>query len=410
MTGKIDRKTKERLLNALARFHENEEKLARKREERIWREITSPCRLSDLLARLTKDELSNIRSNLNLKGMSTLNKKELAEELVRLLPEKTEEVFSGFDEERYQLVKKMCEKGGFIFDSDISTEKAEYLRENGIIFPGSRNGRKILCMPLEFLDIFRDMINPEYGKLVRRNTEWVRLTHGLLYYYGYLSFIQLQDTIGKLTGEKPDAVQYLKILMDAMFYHGQIWPDGAGFCDIRVSDAQKVQQEQRARPDVAYRPFTREQLFKAGAPGYIDLTPTLRVFMEFLRENYEISKEEVNEIADECLYIINSDGKPGDLLKHLESFLEFPSFEFVQELTEVMMHLFNNTRMWILKGHTPSELSKEEKKHLKPLSEAPLIKNGPVSNVIDIQTRTIVGRNDPCPCGSGKKFKKCCGR
>jgi uncharacterized protein YecA (UPF0149 family) len=21
-----------------------------------------------------------------------------------------------------------------------------------------------------------------------------------------------------------------------------------------------------------------------------------------------------------------------------------------------------------------------------------------------------VGRNDPCPCGSGKKFKKCCGQ
>ncbi|MEA3436938.1 MAG: SEC-C metal-binding domain-containing protein [Thermodesulfobacteriota bacterium] len=20
-----------------------------------------------------------------------------------------------------------------------------------------------------------------------------------------------------------------------------------------------------------------------------------------------------------------------------------------------------------------------------------------------------IGRNDPCPCGSGKKFKKCCG-
>ncbi|MBO0798476.1 MAG: SEC-C domain-containing protein [Blastocatellia bacterium] len=21
-----------------------------------------------------------------------------------------------------------------------------------------------------------------------------------------------------------------------------------------------------------------------------------------------------------------------------------------------------------------------------------------------------IGRNDPCPCGSGKKFKKCCGQ
>ena len=21
-----------------------------------------------------------------------------------------------------------------------------------------------------------------------------------------------------------------------------------------------------------------------------------------------------------------------------------------------------------------------------------------------------IGRNEPCPCGSGKKYKKCCGR
>jgi uncharacterized protein YecA (UPF0149 family) len=30
------------------------------------------------------------------------------------------------------------------------------------------------------------------------------------------------------------------------------------------------------------------------------------------------------------------------------------------------------------------------------------LKNGIVSNKID--------RNNPCPCGSGKKYKKCCGR
>ncbi|MGI6778930.1 MAG: SEC-C metal-binding domain-containing protein [Acetivibrionales bacterium] len=27
-----------------------------------------------------------------------------------------------------------------------------------------------------------------------------------------------------------------------------------------------------------------------------------------------------------------------------------------------------------------------------------------------IAVSTKVGRNDPCPCGSGKKYKKCCGR
>jgi preprotein translocase subunit SecA len=31
--------------------------------------------------------------------------------------------------------------------------------------------------------------------------------------------------------------------------------------------------------------------------------------------------------------------------------------------------------------------------------------------VTTIRRETVkVGRNDPCPCGSGKKYKKCCGR
>ena len=27
-----------------------------------------------------------------------------------------------------------------------------------------------------------------------------------------------------------------------------------------------------------------------------------------------------------------------------------------------------------------------------------------------IETKVKIGRNDPCPCGSGKKYKKCCGK
>lgn len=32
--------------------------------------------------------------------------------------------------------------------------------------------------------------------------------------------------------------------------------------------------------------------------------------------------------------------------------------------------------------------------------------NGLMSNQLDSNLK--VGRNDPCPCGSGKKYKKCC--
>ncbi|WP_420490630.1 SEC-C metal-binding domain-containing protein [Neobacillus drentensis] len=32
------------------------------------------------------------------------------------------------------------------------------------------------------------------------------------------------------------------------------------------------------------------------------------------------------------------------------------------------------------------------------------------NNVVDFTTKKTNSRNDPCSCGSGKKYKKCCGR
>lgn len=48
---------------------------------------------------------------------------------------------------------------------------------------------------------------------------------------------------------------------------------------------------------------------------------------------------------------------------------------------------------------------KQTKSGLPGEDEAPL-----PPPVEPIKTNKAVGRNDPCPCGSGKKYKKCCGR
>jgi len=36
-------------------------------------------------------------------------------------------------------------------------------------------------------------------------------------------------------------------------------------------------------------------------------------------------------------------------------------------------------------------------------------KSATAPNVSD-NVKKKIGRNDPCPCGSGKKYKKCCGK
>lgn len=35
---------------------------------------------------------------------------------------------------------------------------------------------------------------------------------------------------------------------------------------------------------------------------------------------------------------------------------------------------------------------------------------GDTTASVAIREHRHIGRNDPCPCGSGSKFKKCCGR
>jgi len=412
MDEKIDNQTLEVLLKAMGSAKDYRAETERKREEKLWAEINVPCLLADILSRLYKTEMDLIRKRLGLKNLSGLKKQELADELEKRIPKQSRKIFWSFDQERYRLAKRILKNGGFVYVSNFPLEKIEYLREQGIIFSGSKDGKKILFMPLELLEVFRGLDTPEFKKHVSRNTEWIRLTHGLLYYYGVMNLTKLGDMLEKLTGERPDTIQYMKVLHDAARYYEQIKPNdaGFGFCDERVFDAPKIMQEQNSRPGVDYYPFTKEQLLKAGEAGYIDRTPAFIRFVNFILAHYEITREEAEEVAEQCIYLIQRDDKPSNIIKHLGYRLEFPSLEMVQLLTGEVINLSNNTRMWILKGYTPEELFHEEKEHLQTLPAVPFAsaKNG--AKVIDIRTRTKLGRNDPCPCGSGKKYKKCCGK
>jgi hypothetical protein len=354
--------------------------------------------------------MDRIRKSFDFKNLSSLKKAELASALVRLIPLNFEKVIYTLDQSRYDFVKLIIKNSGVIPDKGISVSNAEALMGFSIIFPGLYDYKKVLFMPTELINIFSQIDGSELENIVQRNTEWICLTHGLLYYYGVMDAWLVKGKVKQLTGQEVDILEFMDVMSFACDFYGQAQFTPYGYQDDRVLNAKKIVEEHRMRPGIDYYPFTKKQLIKAGDPGYVDKTPEMNSFISFLLKHYRLSAEDKNEIALQLINMINIDSKPALIIQYLQSWLEFPSFEFVQLLTAKIMELYNNTRQWVLKGHTPNELFQEERKYLKPLPSEPFTMVQPDSKVIDLSTRTKVGRNDPCPCGSGKKYKKCCGK
>ena len=63
----------------------------------------------------------------------------------------------------------------------------------------------------------------------------------------------------------------------------------------------------------------------------------------------------------------------------------------------------------LLSSKNPFALKGKEKEHVHVPDEKPSEESGKEPHPeVTVHTGPKVGRNDPCPCGSGKKYKKCC--
>ena len=101
----------------------------------------------------------------------------------------------------------------------------------------------------------------------------------------------------------------------------------------------------------------------------------------------------INEISDYLFYDEGINGL-GPILDRNN--LIFNSEEELQRFLNLVMDAKNNLRLWENKGHSPSELFEMQKEERKNVIEFPKV------------IKKKIGRNDKCPCGSGKKYKKCC--
>ncbi len=410
MDNKLNGKDAKLLVKALAQLQTDVDEMARKNKLARWaNEIQTPFTLGEVLPTFAKHTLDRMRQSIGVRGISALNKEKLAGALEKAVVDNVARFLIMLDTHQYSLLKRVVESGGMTETFAINDLQVEFFRERGLLFPGKRKGKKVLAASAEIIAAFKKEDNQELRNAIQKNTEWIRLAHGLLYYYGTIPFSVLMDKIAALTkaGTVPPKRIIDVLVENALLYYGRFQIGPAGVYHREVSDPAGMAQEHRDRPNLGYFPFKYDEIWRAGDEEFVDKNMAFKRFAKFIMDNYDITRQEADDIVEECVLIIRDPEEPNhqmsEIFGFLQSQLEFDSFDTAQQFAHYLMELHNNTRQWALKGYTPNELRQAERKHLRLLPSNP-------SSIPGVKEGKAIGRNAPCPCGSGKKYKKCCGR
>lgn len=209
----------------------------------------------------------------------------------------------------------------------------------------------------------------------------------------------------------------------------------------------KVAGNQRDKP--YYLPAKRE-LLRYEDNAYCQPSPQAAALEEFIHAKLGLEEQKAAEVFEEIVFL------------HRSGFLELSELMDVindqgarfrkgdwERFMEVYYEFHNNARMQCNRGHTPNEIAAmlpPEDRIPRSLTLGPNIMKNLQDGSWDVdelrksflsmempseelrasllrqldgikpaaaagpRTAAKVGRNEPCPCGSGKKYKKCCGR
>lgn len=342
-------------------------------------------KIADYLAEYKVQDLKRLCKTLDISNYSKLKKEELIDEVIAA--QKSEEAaryaFLFIDD----LSFKNWEKS-----ADNNDEAADYTLEEifGLYIMGyafeSKENEDTFFITKVVSDLF-EKVNTEENKDARIDVQRkLNLIRAALHLYGIVSIEQLLHLFKKYYSQDMDQEGLIEFLEQSPYEitidtdNGEIVID-----DMTEEQYEVVKRLQKNRP--YYEPEFAK-FIKFSDPNFIDESTHHVWLREWVGKNIEGDDTENYQTYIGILQLVMQGGKQNQVVEFLaQNNVEFKNAVAQKEFFKHIDGILNNTRHFKFRGHKESEL----------------------------KTKTIVkeekvGRNDPCPCGSGKKYKKCCGR
>ena len=379
------------------------EETAKRKKQLMRREVPAERTLANALMGMTRQELDDIRYNIGLSGTSSLKKAELIEKLVPAIVKFAGSWFVSLLDEQYQAFEHLVKKNGLSTEFRADEMRLDYFQSIGILSSGALDGKLAWYMPEEVMAEFKKLDSGTFKKAVEFNTDVLRIAAGILFYYGVLDYDQLFAQVKKYLEQEDDSFKFVDFM--GVMLNGSCWQHNIVTAErvayyYTVIDANKIVDAQQ-KLGIDFANISYDKVYDAGEENYIEATDSYKALAQFFMQKYSFNVLRAAEVVGEITIVLQNGGQMKDVVKYLDSLEVLTQEESSIELVALLTAFHNTLRLWTLKGHTPGEIMSGH------LDDGASKKRGKVVP-FDARKKGKVGRNDPCPCGSGKKYKKCC--
>jgi hypothetical protein len=348
--------------------------------------------LKALLSNETKQVLIEIAKRIELKGYSKLGKEGLVNIISDNIMSEIPVLLGDLTYKEIVFLEKLsredfCE---YIFNIE-ELNLVGGLCSIGILAKLSIDNKLYLVVAREAKESIRELFeNKEYMESLKQRSKGIAYIDGLMIHYGMLDGSELYKLISESNSSflnKEDLDFYLNYI----FRSYEAFTDANSIIHPYVLDPEGIFEELRVRQNVPYNYDNSDYFITLGEDLKSSFGKEVKILRKLLLEN-NIEEDRVDSLVMELVFNIKNEIGTLSIVNLLEDFgvVFIEGTKESDELVAAVAEVYNTTAIWTLKGLTPIELEERRKTVVKKEKEP--------------------GRNEPCPCGSGKKYKKCCGK
>ena len=369
---------------------------------------TAPVyRLAEILALKKITHLRSLARAVQVKNYGKLPREELTAGIIKELTSlrQLRSIFFLLDEEEMKFFQEAASKKQLIRNKVLP---AQYylVREMGLLQSFYHQDKLYFVVPQEIRDAYRQLLTTDFLEEKQFSILLQTYASAAVSLYGVISQADLvarfnqenqrQTTVSELFAR---LLIYVERKFGYCFYQEYIVSDM-----FEEDDFQGVQDLLKARSlKPRYNP-PREEFLRYADWTYYEQTPQILALQDYLADHLS-DESKVLDLVDEIHDMADAGVKMQKYQDLVEkSGITFKDMDKMMAFYDLLSGVINNTRLWWNHGHTPTEIV-----NLMSPGKPPIPGKSPIPDKTLLASPKI-GRNDPCPCGSGKKYKQCCGK